>query len=424
MASIAKRDRHFACDVCVVGGGTAGSAAALGARLAGAETVLIERNPYLGGQATHSNVAAFCGFHSRGNPPTQVVAGVGEMVLEKLRSLGDDIFCWISPSTGNSSVRFNPELLKLALDMLIEENDVYLLLHTVLTAAETRDGKIERILCSDDAGPFTVEAKAFVDASGDANLAFLSGCETKWGDENGATQQAGLVVRMEGLPAAVSTAPAEMAKAIAAAKADGVSPLPMEKGFMIRIDGSSSGFLTTPSTIVGNMDGRTLTLAEMSLRKQAHAYARALREYMQGLEGSRMVSTGPRIGLRESRRIMGDTVLTASGILKSRKSASTVARGGWSPEVHKNDDISYTHLEDKAWFDIPIGAIKASSVSNLWCGGRNISCDSVALASVRVMGTAFATGHAAGVAAALTLDNAEYDYQRIRETLQSQGALL
>lgn len=419
-----QKGRYYRCDVCVVGGGPAGVAAAISASMTGAKTILIERNPYLGGQAVHSNVAAFCGFHSRGNPPIQVVAGIGELVLDKLRQLGDNIFCWVTPATGNSSIRFNPELLKLALDMLMEEAKVCTLLHTVLVEAKAEQGVIRRIVCCDDAGPFIIYAKSFVDGTGDANLAFMSGCETKWGDENGITQQAGLVVRIDGLPAEISTAPAEMAKAIAAARANGVQPLPKENGFMIRIDGADTGFLTTPSVRIQNMEGHTLTQAEMYLRKQAHAYLLALKKYMPGMENCRMILTGPQMGLREGRRIVGEALLTAREVLSSAKRECVVARGGWSPEMHKNDDVTYTHLENQAWFDIPIGVLKARDAGNLWCAGRNISCDSIALASVRVMGTAFATGHAAGVAAALTLPGSRYDYLRIRNCLKDQGALL
>lgn len=420
----ARKNRSYTCDVCVVGGGPAGTAASLSSSLAGADTILIERSSYLGGQAVHSNVAAFCGFHSRGNPPVPVVVGMGGLVLNKLREAGDNIFCWVSPSTGNSSIRFNAELLKLVLDMLMEENEVRVMLHTSLVEAEADDGRLKQVICSDDAGLFTVEAKVFIDATGDANLAFLSGCETKWGDENGVTQQAGLIVRMDRLPADISTVPGEMAKAIVAAKSAGLSPLPKENGFMIRIDGADTGFLTTPSVSVGDLEGITLTKAEMYLRRQAHAYARALREYMPGMAGCRLVSTGPQMGLREGRRVTGEYILTTDNVLGLEKSETVVARGGWSPETHKNDTVAYTHLRDKAWFDIPIGALKAKGISNLWCGGRNISCDSTAQASIRVMGTAFATGHAAGVAAALTLDSPRYDYQSIKKVLEGQGALL
>lgn len=417
-------ERKIVCDVAVVGGGTAGFAAAVGAARSGAKTVLLERGAYLGGQATHSSVAAFCGLYSRGNPPVQIVAGVGEILLQQLRDLGEDTTCWVSPTTGNTSVRFQPEMLKLAMDLVVEQFGVELLLHAVLIDAQIEDGRVRSIECADDSGRFTVEAKAFVDATGDANLAFLAGCETLWGNEKGVVQQAGLVARIDRISADTDTTPGEMAKAIVKAREAGIAPLPKDNGFMIRVDGADIGYCTAPSVTISSLDSRTLTDAEVTLRRQAHAYVKAFQQYMPGMEESRMVMTGPQMGLRESRRIAGEVMLTAQDVLAVRKRPDTIARGGWSPEVHKENDVSYTHLHDAAWFDIPIGAIKVKNMANLWCAGRNISCDSMAHASVRVMGTALATGHGAGVAAALTLDREQYDYRAIQDELERQGALL
>lgn len=417
-------NRDLSYDVAVIGGGPAGVAAAVGASMAGAKTLLIERNPYLGGQGTHSNVAAFCGFYSRGSSPVQVVAGVGELVLQKMRELGEDTSCWVSPSTGNASIRFNPEMLKLAIDMVVEEAGVDLLLHAVLIGAQTDCGHITRVECADDAGRFFVRAKTFVDTTGDANLAYLSGCGIMWGDKDGNVQQAGLVTRIDSIQADADTTPAAMAKAVATAKTSGIAPLPNEKGFMIRVDGADTGYCTIPSATVDSMDSSALTRAELYMRRQAHAYVKALQGYLPGMESCRLVSTGPCMGLRESRRIIGEELLTTQAVLDSSRAAEPIACGGWSSEVHTGNTVTFAHLADRTWFDIPLGAIKAKSVQNLWCGGRNISCESGALASVRVMGTSFATGHAAGVAAALTMGGSKYCYQEIKAELVRQGALL
>lgn len=418
-------ERHLVYDVVVAGGGSAGVAAAAGAAQAGAKTLLIERNPYLGGQSTHSGVAAYCGFHSRGNPPVQVVAGVGERVLKELRALGEDTSYQVSPATGNASICFSPEILKFALDRLAETSGFDFLLHAVITGANVDNGRVTGIICHDDEGTFTVEAKSFVDATGDANLAFMAGCETHWGDENGVTQQASLSLRIDGIPADVSTLPAEMKDAVVAAKSAGIEPLPKEKGFMIRRGNYDFGHLTTPSVNVPSLDAKTMTEAEVCLRRQARAYYKALKEYMPGMEGVRLTTSGPQMGIRESRRISGEETITAQDVLSCKKVENSIARGGWSPEVHSADNkITYTYIKDGAYFHIPIGAIKPKDMINLWCAGRNISCDSVAHASVRVMGTGFATGHAAGVAAALTLDAPSYDYNAIRRELERQGALV
>ena len=167
--------RHYDVDVAVAGGGSAGVAAAVGAARAGARVLLLERSPYLGGQSTHSCVVAYCGFHSRGNPPTQVVKGVGETVLQKLRALGEKAAYAVSPVTGNASIRFDPEVLKLALDQVMDDAGAAYLLHTSIIGVQVREGTLGLLRCVDDEGEYTVAAKSFVDATGDANLAHMAG---------------------------------------------------------------------------------------------------------------------------------------------------------------------------------------------------------------------------------------------------------
>ena len=139
-------------DVVVAGGGTAGVAAAAGAARAGARTLLVERSPYLGGEATHSGVGAFCGFYSCEKRPVKVVSGMGDRVLEALAKVGapgDDVIS----AAGNRNINFRPEYLKCALDDLMAEEGVDVLLHTVLVDAEAADGRVTAIRCADDEAP-------------------------------------------------------------------------------------------------------------------------------------------------------------------------------------------------------------------------------------------------------------------------------
>lgn len=415
--------RDFTADVVIAGGGSAGVAAAVGAVQAGANVLLLDRNPYLGGESTHSCIVAYCGFHTRGDPPTQVVMGVGQRVLEKLRALGEPAQYAVSPATGNASIRFNPEVLKFALDQVAAEAGVPHLLHTTVVGVDVRDGALTTLHCVDDAGPYTVTAKAFVDATGDGNLATMAGCASHWGDDSGSVQLSSLSVRIDNIPADCDTSPGVLQKAILAAKAAGVPHLEKEWGLILRAPGADYGYCTIPSTAVNALDAQTLTNAETTLRRQAWAYIDAFRRFVPGMENCRMVSSGPSLGLRESRRVVGRDSITAEDVFTCRKRPDGVARGGWSPEVHKGTGVQYTHMPDGGWFDIPLGALRADGVQNLWTAGRCISCDPVALASVRVMGTGFASGHAAGVAAALATRGQESS-EDVRSELLRQGALI
>ncbi|WP_353096002.1 FAD-dependent oxidoreductase [Tissierella praeacuta] len=417
--------RNYEYDVVVIGGGSAGVAAAIGASECNAKTLLVERNPYLGGEATHSNVISYCGFFTRGEKPDQVVFGVGERVLQKLRDMNEDTNYFISKATGNASIRFNPEKLKIALDGLIEESSIDLLLNATMIEVKKSNNKIEGITCMDDEGYINIKAKAFIDATGDGNVANLTGLETLWGDEDGKTQMASLSVRIDNLPKDEDINPKDLEAAIIQGKKDGIPYLHKEKGLIIKIPFEDYGFLTIPSLHIDDLTAETLTNAEINLRKQAQSYVEVLKKYVPYLKDIRLVSTGPKIGIRESRRVIGEEALHYKDILSGRKRENSIGRGGWSPEIHKDiKELIYIHIADNDYYDIPISTLKAKDIINLWCCGRNISCDSISHSSVRVMGTSFVTGQGAGVSAALTLDQEEYDIVKIQNELKKQGALI
>lgn len=217
-------ERSYQYDIVVVGGGTAGVAAAVGAAKAGAKTLLVERNAYLGGEAANSGVNCFCGFYTCGSDPVRVVKGIGQLVLDEMRALGPTIAEEISAS-GNRDIIFQPEYLKCALDNLLEKEHVDYFLHTVLIGAETVENEIRTIQCADDEGLFTVSAKAFVDATGDANLSRLAGAKLIWGNDGGHPQAATLTFRLSGVAADVDLSPAAVERAVVRAKAEGIRNL-------------------------------------------------------------------------------------------------------------------------------------------------------------------------------------------------------
>ena len=418
-------ERCYPFDVAVVGGGTAGVAAAVGASRTGARTVLIERSPYLGGEATNSGVAAFCGFYTCGENPVKVVAGVGDLVLQEMESLGPTLEYVVS-ATGNKNINFQPEYLKCALDNLVEKEGVELLLHTSLIDVKVKDGRIQSLQCMDDEGAFTVEADCFVDASGDAALAHLAGANTLWGDEEGRVQVATLPFRLSGVDTSKDMTPAAVEQAVIRAKEAGIPFLTKERGFVLRKEGSSTVSVLLPSVMPTGISAKEMTQMERETRRQVLSYVKALREYMPGMEHAELAGIGPAIGLRETRRICGKDRITAEDVLGRRKRPDTVARGGWKPEIHKdvNKMGTYMEVEGGSYFDIPLGALQSESFENLYGAGRMISSDDAAFAAVRVMGTCFATGHGAGVAAAWQALHGTAEVVKIQEELRRQGALV
>ena len=321
-------ERKLSYDVVVAGGGTAGVAAAAGAAMAGARTLLIERNPYLGGEATHSGVAAFCGFFTCGGNPVRVVEGAGEMILQEMKALSDSSWNYIVSATGNKNINFHPEYLKCAMDNVLEKTGVTSLFHTRITGVRTDGRKVTCLECADDEGTFLVEAGAFVDTTGDANVVHLAGAQTLWGDENSSVQAATLPFRLSGVDTSCDLTPQAVEKAVVQAKEAGIPHLTKEKGFILKREGSDQVAVLLPSTMPAGMDAEELTRMELETRRQVLYYVEAFKKYLHGMENCELTVIGPAIGFRETRRMKGKEVITADDVLARRKRPDGVARAG------------------------------------------------------------------------------------------------
>ena len=410
-------------DVVVVGGGSAGVASAIAASRCGCKTLLIERNAYLGGQSTNAWVSAFCGFFTKGELPTQCVKGIGDEVLQRLKDYGEDINYVINPSTKNASIRFHPEILKLVLDDLILESAMDVRLCTTLIDVNVNNQKIESIIVMDDDDKYLVKAKVFIDTTGDANLLNSAHIQTMWGDQSHHVQQSSLSCLVDNLPSdeiKIET----IESAIKQAKANGATHLDKERGMIIKVKGDTYGYMTIPSIELNNLSGSTLTQSLIELRKKGNAYVKALKQYAPNFNNVNLKSSAPYLGIRESRRMVGKTMIQGEDVLRAVKSKDSIARAGWPVEMHKNSGLSYQSICDNDYFGVPLGALVSKDITNLLAAGRCISCDSVALASLRVMGTSFATGQAAGVAAAYYARTNQLDVEAIQEELIKQNALI
>lgn len=410
-------------DVVVVGAGSAGVASALASSRTGSKTLLVERKACFGGEATNSWVSAYCGFYTKGEVPTQCVKGIGDEVLTRLKEYGEDVNYVVNPSTKNASVRFHPEVVKLVLDDMMMESSVDCRLCTSLIDVEVVDNKIVSITIMDDEDKYKVYAKSFIDTTGDANLIHLANIETMWGNEEFGIQQSSLSCLIEGVPKEeikIETLEAAIKKG----KENGIKYLDKERGMIIKVKGDDYGYLTIPSVIIDNLSGKELTLKHVELRKKALAYAKTIKEYAEGFKNTRLMATAPYIGIRESRRMIGQTIIKGKDVLKATKSTDTIARAGWPVEVHKLSGLEYHELKDNDYYGIPLSALISKDISNLFSAGRCISCDSIALASLRVMGTSFATGQASGVAAAYYAKNGVIEVTEIQEILKQQNALI
>ncbi|MCY0896261.1 MAG: FAD-dependent oxidoreductase [Alicyclobacillaceae bacterium] len=419
------KERILQFDVVVVGGGSAGVAAAVGAASMGAKTLIIEQNAYFGGAATHSSVMTYCGFYAQKEPMEQVVGGVGDMVLRGLQDQGSFQGPIRNPASGNIIALIDAESTKYVLDQILVNAGVTPRLHCQVVGAVTKDGHLEAIECYHHGGRWMVEAAAFVDASGDADLTAAAGGQVRYGDGEGNVQAGTLVMRIGGVPREMVVRRDILTRVVRSAKEEGHLHLSKERGMTIRLPLSGDILALLVDEAVNGLDSASLTDAEMSARRQAWTYLELMKKYLPGFEDAYLVQTGPSIGIRETRHVLGEVVLNGEDVLFGVRRADAVARGGWPVEVQQPGERAvYSQIKDKSFYDIPLGALKVKEVHNLWCAGRILSCDATAFASARVMGTAFATGHAAGVAAAHHASFGSVSVASVQRELLRQGAIL
>ncbi|MDO5743758.1 MAG: FAD-dependent oxidoreductase [Micrococcaceae bacterium] len=409
-------------DVVVVGGGAAGVAAAVSAARTGASVCLIEQYGFLGGAATNSSVLAYCGFFDQ--TKEQVVKGIGQDFLDEL-SRQDLYRLETFENSGNTVVVLDMETTKSTLDEMVRGAGVDLLLHSTVFAAEVHEGSIASVDLIHRGGIVRVKGKAFVDCSGDGALLRAAQAKTHLSDV-GERQASTLVMRVGGVAEEADTSVESMDAALDSYGTKTGTRLQRSNGTCVRMPISREIMLLLVDQHVDALDARELTRAEIDGRVLARHYLEAFKGTLAGWDGAFLASTGPQVGIRESRRMIGLEAVSASDVIEARqRPEEAIARCGWPMEDHAvPGETSYSQIRDHKWYHIPYGAITSRNIGNLWAGGRLVSADNRAFASLRVMGTAFATGHGAGLAAAAHAENGRVDITKLRAALSEQGALV
>lgn len=406
-------------DVVVAGGGSAGVAAAVAAARDGAKVLLLERHGCLGGAAAVRNVLTLCGLYTLGEETKTVVGGIGAEIVAGLAAMGA-----ITPPQRFRGVfaSFEPEAMKRVLDALVVDAGVTIRFGAFVSRA-TRDGdRISHVTYADHGGETRVAARAFVDCTGEGDLAHAGGASTRYGNPDGVNLGT-LGMRFGGISADVAvTAP----QLVAAVAGQGFAPgtVTKDKCVIVRLPGSGDMVLYLASADYDPRDADALSRAEIDTRRQAWAYLDAIRT-IPGCAGAYLVSTGPEIGTRESRHLNCRRQFTWADIQARARHADTIALGAWGAEWHDRASYasSFDYPPDKASYEIPLSCLHSVDTPNLFCAGRLADGDRLGGAAIRVMGTAMATGQAAGIAAALTARDA-FSPGAVRDRLRAAGAIL
>jgi hypothetical protein len=414
-------------DVAVVGGRSAGSAAAVAAARTGARTLLVETAGFLGGTGA-AVLDTFYGFYAPGPSGVRVVGGIGWEVAAALIERGDAFERPNSYGAG-TGVTYEPEALKLVWDQLTDAAGVAVLLHATLIDIVHDGRKVTGLVVATRAGNRLVRANAVVDASGDAEVAWRAGVAVQRPSAHQRVQPLTTTFRLGGADT-TKLSTVELHARMAEAAASGRYDLPRREGSVHRT--VLPGVVHTNLTRVSGVDPTDpwqLARAEAQGRAQVAEYVRFLVREVPGYERAYLLSTSVRIGVRETRRLVGQYVLTRDDVLTGRDFPDAVARCGAPIEDHDGGESTiwaYVGGQPSGkTYAIPYRCLLTNELDNLVVAGRCLSASHDAHASVRSMAQCMALGQAAGTAAALATDGLVTGLAAdvLRERLAEAGAI-
>lgn len=432
-------------DIIVAGGGPAGVAAAIAAARNKSRVLLIEKEGYLGGMASSASIPAFCPFT---DGEKIVIGGIGLEILERLKEISyNSPFYDEKPDRirGLDWVPIDSEALKLVLDKMVIESGCKILLHTTVIEAECDNNKLTSITIANKGGIRKIKADVFIDCTGDADLIEMIGGDYEYGDENGMVQAGTLCFRLGNFDTKRFMEYAEregetgnLHVASNKAKADG--NFPEGENSVAGIALISEGMVSVNFGHVYNfnpLDGDELTRAEISARERLPGLLKFFREYVPGAENAVLAVSGPNIGIRETRRIIGEYRLTENDYINRSDFDDAIAYYSYPIDMHASKieeaDTKASVYKDSKYkngesYAIPYRSLLPKETTNILVAGRAISSDRSMQASVRVMPACFATGQAAGTAAAISVVKKQelrtLDIGELKDLLRSQGAYL
>lgn len=439
-------------DVIVAGGGPAGCTAAAAAARAGARTLLVERTGTLGGMGTSGLVPAWCPFTDK---QRIIYGGMAEKVLRETMAgmphVPPECFDWTP---------IDPERLKRVYDELIVSHGATVLFGAFVTGVELdMPGRVGVLLVADKSGLSALRGKVYVDCTGDADVAAWAGARFELGDpDDGDLQPATHCFKLSNVDDYAYLHAGRYVKHGNHVGMAAVIRVAIESGRYPEIpDTHFSNNMTVPGTVgfnaghfwgVDNTKPKSVSAALFGGRKLAEAFCRALREFFPAAFGNAYVAeTGSLMGIRETRRIVGDYILTMDDWMARRSFSDEICRNNYFIDIHhkKEECAAFTtgarqdgqpgkikqpavHMGPGESHGVPYRCLLPVGILNVIVAGRSISTDRIVQGSTRVMPVCLAMGEAAGLAAAISAhDDANVhsvDVQSLRKRLRHHGAYL
>ena len=438
-------------DLVVCGGGPSGIPAALAARRAGLKVLLVEGQGQLGGVTTSAGVSHLLGGRTPDNRH-QLVCGIFQEITSELVRRGGAIdpttidwsgkyqpHGWMKGSLG-AGVPVDPHLYAALLDEKMLEAGVEVLFFTQFVDAVVEEGRVTHVVLFNKSGLFAVPAKAVVDATGDADVAARSGCEvTKGREEDGLMTPATLIFHVDGVDQDALAADIyakdspRFRDLIADLRAKGEWDFPYEIFISVQLAQKGTMMInTTRITDVDGTDGRSISKGMMQGRREVLRLMALMRRYFPGFANAQIKLVAPALGVRETRRIVGDFVLRVDDLVEGAEFPDTIGYSGygWDLPDPKQPSLQPMHgvKRKRTWTPIPYRTLVPRPVGNVICPGRAISVERDVLGPLREQAPCYAMGHAAGLAAVQAVREGltfqEVDADALREALASEGAIV
>ncbi|GHU77998.1 membrane protein [Clostridia bacterium] len=426
-------------DVIVCGGGPAGCAAATASARHGAKTLLLESSGCLGGMGTIGLVSAWCPFSDK---EKLLYRGIAQEVFDSTKSLMKHI----NP-TALDWVAIDPEALKRVYDDLVEGSGADILFGSSVCSLALDGDSIEYIVVNNKSGLTAYTAKVFIDCTGDADLVAFAGLSFDIGsDDDHELQPASLCFSITNVDEYHYAAGPKMHSSIIDCP---VYDIVNSDKYPQVTDGHSCNGLIGPRTVAFNAghlwgvdptDPLSVSRAMIQGRRLAHQFQQGLAEfYPSAFAAGFLCATASAMGIRESRRVIGDYCITIEDYVARRSFPDEIGRNCYYIDIHhtaaereawntgaKNDQSDARPYEKGESHGIPYRSLIPKGLTNVLTAGKNISCDREVQGSVRVMPPCLVTGQAAGTAAAMAAkSNAgvrEVDTDVLRSELRDNGA--
>ena len=422
-------------DVVVLGGGPSGIAAAVAAAKAGSSTLLVERYGFLGGMGTAAGVTNFCGLHGNVHGEIkQVVHGVADELLDRMRALGGLNEPHILFGGKIAAQAYDNAALKIAADRIVVASGAKLLFHALAAGVVMRSpSEIGSLVVETKSGRRALNARVFIDCSGDGDLSAAAGAPFEKGPE---LLYPTAMFRVNGVDAARAgeawtkmpqwMAEAERAGRRFARKSPIVRPQKNPSEWRVNV----TQLANPDGSAVDATDAEQLSRAELEGRRQIVEFFEFLRE-RPGFEGAYILEIAPQIGVRETRRIVGEYQLTERDVLECASFDDTIGVNAWPVETHVKGDVVFKFQDipaSRGFNHLPYRMLLPKRIDNLLVAGRCASMTHMGQSAARVSGGCFVMGQAAGTASSLALSSnvrpRDIDVAELQRRVESAAAYL